>query len=126
MVFNEQKLHSALKHSWSKRTAVQWTKQNPAAGQCNVTSAVVRDLFGGEVLRTKVSDTWHYYNRINGKRIDFTDSHFTASGALFSAPETYLDEVSSTVDAMQGISPDEYNILREALLKNLPPKISGD
>lgn len=119
MIFNEQKVRKALHKAWSLDTAVQWTEENPASGQCNVTTAVICDMFGGEVLRTKLGGVWHYYNRINGERRDLTDSQFTAPGALFDTPEPYHDEVSSVDEAMNGIPMREYNVLKQALLREL-------
>ena len=91
----------------------------PASGQCNVTAAVVFDLFGGQILRTKLPGVWHYYNELDGQRRDLTDSQFTAPGALFDAPKSYDDEVSSRDAAMNGIPQREYDTLREALLREL-------
>ena len=119
MDFQEQHIRDALRQSWSRETAVQWTVENPALGQCNVTAAVIFDLFGGKVLRTKLDDIWHYYNQIGGVRVDLTDSQFSAPGSLFNAPETYQDDVSSASEAMNGIPQREYVALKNALLSNL-------
>jgi hypothetical protein len=62
MRFDEARLRQALPRAWSIRTARQWTEVNPALGQCNVTAAVVFDLFGGEILRTRLPGAWHYTN----------------------------------------------------------------
>ena len=90
--YDEFSIRRALPRAWSLDTAVQWTPDNPANGQCNVTAAVIHDLFGGEVLRTQLPGVWHYYNRINGERVDFSDSQFTAPGARFAAPQTHASE----------------------------------
>lgn len=119
MTFDETTIRKALPEAWSSETAVQWTAENPASGQCNVTAAVIFDLFGGEVLRAQLGEVWHYYNRINGKRCDLTDSQFSAPGALFEAPKSYDDEVSSRDAAMKGIPQVEYDTLKRALLARL-------
>lgn len=119
MKFNEQQIRQALLKAWSLDSAVQWTDQNPASGQCNVTTAVIYKLFGGNILRTKLPGVWHYYNQIDGTRVDLTDSQFTAPGALFEAPEAYDDEISSIQDAMNGIPEREFNSLEKALLREL-------
>ncbi len=117
--FDEAKIRDALENAWSIETAKQWSKENPANGQCNVTAAVVQDLFGGEILRTPYPSVWHYYNRINGKRVDLTDSQFIRPGARFEAPEQYEDQMSTWDDAMDGTLQSEYNSLKEALLSQL-------
>ncbi|MEM1047331.1 MAG: hypothetical protein AAGL24_14325 [Pseudomonadota bacterium] len=119
MHFDETRIREALAKAWSLETAVQWTEENPASGQCNVTTALIFDLFGGEILRTRLPEVWHYYNRIDGERYDLTDSQFTAPGARFAAPEAYDDETSSREAAMQTIPQREYDTLKGALLKHL-------
>ena len=98
---------------------MQWTPENPASGQCNVTAAVIFDVYGGEILRTPVADVWHYYNRIGGTRVDFTDSQFHAPGARFAAPRTYEDAPTSREAALATIPDREYDALMTALLREL-------
>lgn len=114
--FDETQVRAALRPSWSRETAVQWTAEYPASGQCNVTAAVIQDLFGGEILRTELAGIWHYYNRIDGKRVDLTDSQFNAPGARFAAPETYQDVLTDHKAAMEGIAQREYDTLRASFL----------
>ncbi len=42
--------------------------------QSGVISQLIYDIFGGEILKTHKRKSWHFYNRINGERIDFTKS----------------------------------------------------
>ena len=70
-------------------------------------------------LRTPIDDIWHYYNRIDGRRIDFTDSQFTAPGARFAAPDVYTDEPSDKAAAMMSIPQREYDTLMTALAAEL-------
>ncbi len=118
-VFEEGGVREALEGAWSVETAIQWSAENPANGQCNVTAAVIHDLFGGDILRTRYPELWHYYNRIAGKRIDLTDSQFSRPGARFAPPERYDDDVSDLDAAMEGIPQREYDTLRKALLLRL-------
>lgn len=112
--FDESRIRSALATAWSLETAKQWTPDTPAAGQCNVTTVVAHDLFGGEILKTCLPgyDVDHYYNRIDGVVVDLTDSQF-------SAPVSYDDEVASRADAMGCVLDSEYETLRAALLARL-------
>ncbi|MBY5933296.1 hypothetical protein KUV51_09830 [Tateyamaria omphalii] len=119
MEFDEDRVRVALETAWSLDTAKQWSKENPANGQCNVTSAVIHDLFGGEVLRTRYPGVWHYYNRIGGRRCDLTDSQFVRPDARFAAPDPYEDELSDRDAAMDGIPQREYDALKAALLDQL-------
>ena len=118
-IFNESRIREALEDAWSLDSAVQWSVENPANGQCNVTAAVIYDIFGGEVLRTKYPEFWHYYNRIDGKRVDLTDSQFSRPGVRVPAPKEYDDEVSDVATAMDGIPDREYKALKESLILRL-------
>ena len=119
LTFDEANLRTILDDAWSLETAPQWSAENPANGQCNVTAAVIHDLFGGEVLRTRIGEVWHYYNRIDGCRADLSDSQFTRPGARFPAPDPYEDELTTRDAAMEGIPQREYDTLRLELLKRL-------
>jgi hypothetical protein len=35
-------------------------------------SLLIHDIFGGEILKTHARKGWHFYNKIDGERIDFT------------------------------------------------------
>ncbi len=110
--FDEERIRQTLTPSWSSASAVQWTHDTPWAGQCNVTSAVVAELFGAEILRTPWNErTDHYYNRVNGKRVDFTDMQFDQPIEYQDVPTT-LEEVRGT------IPPSEVDALRGAFLLN--------
>lgn len=119
MQFDETAVRAALEKAWSLETAQQWSEENPANGQCNVTSAVIYDLFGGQILRTRYPTVWHYYNRVDGQRCDLTDSQFIRPGNRFPAPEKYDDEVTDRKAAMEGIPQREYDALKKALLVEL-------
>lgn len=122
LTFNETRVRSALELAWSSETAIQWSKDNPANGQCNVTSVVIHDLFGGEILRTRYPEFWHYYNRIDTRRVDLTDSQFYRPNARVSAPESYEDILTNRIEAMHGIPEREYDALRKALVNELDLK----
>jgi hypothetical protein len=74
--YDQAATQEAFEASWSLESAKQWSVENPAAGQCNVTAAVAFSFFGGEILRTDAPGGWHYYNRIDGCVVDFTASQF--------------------------------------------------
>ncbi|MEO0625004.1 MAG: hypothetical protein AAF183_22840 [Pseudomonadota bacterium] len=117
--FNEARVRAALRRAWSLETAAQWSVENPPNGQCNVTAAVVCDLFGAEVLRTRMEGIWHYYNRVDAQRMALTDSQFTDPDARFAPPEIYDDALTTRDAAMEGIPQREYDALRAALLAEL-------
>jgi hypothetical protein len=110
MNFVPEQVASALHQSWSSETARQWTEDNPAAGQCNVTVLLVHELFGGELLKTRLPEGDHFYNRIDGVRFDFTASQFAH-------PITYADLPTTRDDAERGATNAELAALRTAFLR---------
>jgi len=111
MRFDPGQVARALRKSWSPASARQWTAENPAAGQCNVTALLVYELFGGELLKTSLPEGGHFYNRIGGCRYDFTDSQFTQ-------PITYSDLVATRADAERGATGAELTALRSAFQRH--------
>lgn len=107
MTFDPDEIQRALRKAWSPSTASQWTPDNPAAGQCNVTSLLIHDLFGGELLKTPLSAGDHFYNRIGGRRYDFTASQFEQ-------PIAYMDLPATRAEAELGAAHDELAELRGA------------
>jgi hypothetical protein len=105
--FKPSSVALALRSSWSLATAIQWTRERPAVGQCNVTALLVHELFGGELLKTSLAEGDHFYNRVNGRRYDFTDSQFDQ-------PITYDDIPTTRADAERGATKAELASLRAA------------
>ncbi len=93
-----------LRDSWSSRTSSLWSVDNPSRGQCGVTALVVNDHLGGEILKTRAGPSWHYYNRVAGRRLDFTSQQF---------PHLleYLDLVSSREEALADVAEEQYREL---------------
>lgn len=101
-------LAEQLMAAWSPETATTWTTENPARGQCSVTALVVHDLMGGLILKTKVGPQWHFYNLLEGRRIDLTESQF-------GAPISYEDLPASRAEALNDTSIEQYQALQRAL-----------
>ena len=113
MTFDEGQVRLALKKSWSIDSAKQWTPSRPFDGQCNVTAAVIADIYGGEILSTPWNDvTDHYYNRIDGKIYDLTDEQFAE-------PIFYADTPSNKQIASKGFTQTEYQALKSAFLNQM-------
>ncbi|WP_446479894.1 YunG family protein [Bradyrhizobium japonicum] len=92
-------------------TSRQWTPDNPAAGQCNVTALLVHELFGGELLKTPLPAGDHFYNRIEGRRYDFTASQFDQ-------PIAYVDLLTDRADTELGVTSDQLVEVRAAFLRH--------
>lgn len=103
----------ALERSWSRQTSTKWTPGTPATGQCSVTALVVQDWYGGDIAKTLVEGAWHFYNVVDGERIDFTADQFLA-------PVQYADVESNRLEAFGDTSEEQYRTLAESLRKRLP------
>ena len=101
-------LLKALRKSWSGKSSTLWRADNPALGNCGVTALVVQDHLGGEILKTKFGDIWHFYNRVDGKRMDFTESQFER-------PIVYDDIESDRDGAFADTNSEQYNYLSSAV-----------
>lgn len=60
-------------------------------------SLLIHDIFGGEILKTHMRKKWHFYNRIDGERVDFTKTRKSAGTNFEDIPATQ-DETFNSVD----------------------------
>ena len=115
-------LQSALEQAWSIETSTKWLSDDPARGQCSVTALVVQDVLGGELAKTDVDGAWHFYNFVNGKRLDFSVSQFPN-------PVSYTDLPTNRDEAFSDTSPEQYQVLRERVLTSIgldaPGQVGG-
>ncbi|MFD0048198.1 hypothetical protein ACFVHQ_02480 [Actinomycetes bacterium NPDC127524] len=112
LTLQEEVILNSLFKSWSIETSSKWMNDNPVKGQCGVTTLVVNDLLGGEIKKTKLPDGWHFYNVINGKRLDFTASQFTED-------LIYTDIPSNREEAYKDTDEKQYNHLTHSFLVHL-------
>lgn len=84
----------ALHDSWSSDTcfvAAEWSLENPARGQCVVSSLVVQEFLGGDLIRYQINgpgfEEMHYANILPDQTIlDTTGSQYTAPVSLTVLP----------------------------------------
>ncbi|MEV0403815.1 hypothetical protein [Actinoallomurus sp. NPDC050550] len=85
--WNLLELDKALRMSWAADTCSpddldDWRPDNPARGHCDVTSLIVNDVFGGdlmvgEVYLDGVQHGYHWWNRLpSGIELDLTREQF--------------------------------------------------
>jgi hypothetical protein len=89
-------VYRALKNSW--------TPDGPAENQDSLISLLVHDVFGGEILKTPEKKGWHFYNRIDGKCIDFT-----VSDKIKSAANRFQDIPASPDETFAYVEQVEYS-----------------
>ncbi len=115
LFFEGDHIQNILFQSWSIESSSKWTIKNPAKGQCGVTALVINDLYGGEILKTDLEDGWHFYNEINGKRYDFTESQFLNSFE-------YMDVPSNREEAFADTNEKQYNYLKKRVKEKITNK----
>lgn len=115
-----QEIIEKLRVSWSAETAFEasaWTPDNPARGQCAVSSLLVQDLLGGEIVRFAVeyhgAHEKHFANSVNGGLIDTTMSQYGGEGN-FTLSASDLKEYSSLREKLLA---DKDTARRYGLLK---------
>jgi hypothetical protein len=79
-----KKLTTALHNCWTQETSSspdEWSKDNPARGQCVASALVMQDYLGGDLLRYNVTSKsireMHYCNLLDdGTVVDTTGSQY--------------------------------------------------
>ena len=94
----------SLRNSWSIESSSRYCKNNPACGQCSVTSIVIQRKYGGKVLKTKVEGRWHFYNQIDNSVYDFTKEQFQKE-------IEYSNEASSIEEALTDCTIEQLEAL---------------
>jgi len=99
-------LEQAIRESWGPDTVDPddgWSADNPARGQCDVTSLVVQDLVGGELMASDVfldgeRIMAHMWNRLpSGIEVDLTREQFL-DGEVLGEPTIRQRPPASVLD----------------------------
>ncbi len=120
----------ALRASWSPETST-WGEDlpadNPARGQCAVSSLVVQDFLGGDLFRVRANgdgiDEKHYYNVLDdGTVIDTTREQY--QGKVVSLTPAPVDLEGKYVSIREKVLDNEdtrkrYELLRQLVNDNL-------
>ena len=78
-MFYSRVVQKALKSTWELENKIGLPRARISKGQDSIVSKLIYDIFGGEILKTPMKKSWHFYNRINGERIDLTGSGINKS-----------------------------------------------
>jgi hypothetical protein len=92
-MFNQTIVQEALKRICRLGKDPSLAGDNIIGGLDSEISFLIHDIFGGEILKTHKKNGWHFYNRIEGKRIDFTDLNNNKSLSYSS-----FEDIPSTPD----------------------------
>lgn len=135
MMINLTKIVEALEASWGLDTTLSpsdWSTDNPSRGQCVVSSLIVQDYLGGELLRYSVDGEnlheIHYFNQLDdGTYIDTTINQYKIPITLKLKPIS-LDGFNSVREKrLSGQSTAaRYELLKERVDKYLQLNFSFD
>ena len=116
-----EKIEKALAHAWCKETATfgnedkQWSSQNPAYGQCMVSSIIINDLFGGKLVYDKVNH--HYWNELpDDTWQDFTRRQYKNKVDFIVNRYKTKDDVLSDEYAIKHNAKGRYELLKQKFL----------
>jgi hypothetical protein len=100
-MFDRIVVYEALKHCLAQDFPID-ARDNPSYEQASLISLLIHDIFGGEILKTHLKKGWHFYNRIDGKRIDFMSSDLNHS-----SDDIQFEDIPSTPDETYSYFEDE-------------------
>lgn len=111
-------LVNKIKNNWCQETAhpayaSRWSKDNPSAGQCLVTALLIQDELGGDIYDCKVGRSRHFYNVVNGEKIDLTFDQFPAGSECKDDRIRDRKSLLSNADTRQ-----RYELLKELVNSN--------
>ena len=100
-MFDRFVVYEALKNCLAQDS--NWhSTANPSAEKASLISLLVHDIFGGEILKTHKKKGWHFYNRVEGKRIDFT-----CPDIIKSPDDIQFEDIPSSPDETYSYFEDE-------------------
>jgi hypothetical protein len=101
-MFNKIVVYEALKRSVTSDPGGKMKTGKNSIEQDSLISLLMHDVFGGEILKTHTKKNWHFYNRIDGERVDFARPETQKSDAnprfedIPSTPDETYDYVDQT------------------------------
>lgn len=131
-MFTLGQLEQAIRESWSLDTSddpEEWSLENSGRGQCDITSLVVHDLVGGELLGADVFLAGerlegHMWNRLpSGIEIDLTRDQFKR-GEVVGDPVARLRPAEFPTDHPRYHRYEKYLVLAERVRTRLEPETS--
>ncbi len=92
-MLNKMIVYEALKRSELPESNTRLTPYQHTGRQDSLISLLIHDIFGGEILKTHIRESWHFYNRVDGERIDFAGSENVKS-----ITDTKFEDIPATPD----------------------------
>jgi hypothetical protein len=95
-------IKKALMRTWRMEKRNRAAPAKVSDSRSSVTSRLVYDILGGEILKTHLKKGWYFYNRIDGQRLDFNDSE---TGSI--PTDIRFEDIPSSPDETLNYFPEE-------------------
>jgi hypothetical protein len=69
-MFYKNEIQDVIRRCFAAEYKSSWTRSDTFEDHDSEISTLIHDVFGGEILKTHKNKRWHFYNRINGERVD--------------------------------------------------------
>jgi len=96
-IFNKTVVLEALKNSLNTDYDRKMKFSQKLKGEDSLIPLVIHDVFGGEILKTHANKYWHFYNMVDGERVDFSGTE-----SLDSFENIKFEDISATADETYG------------------------
>jgi len=103
-MLSKSAVHISLKRIWAREFYPSPTRQMTVNGHDKEISLLIYDIFGGEILKTPQDKGWHFYNKVDGDRLDFSNP----SMVELTTESPFKDIQSYPEELYQFIDPDDY------------------
>jgi hypothetical protein len=103
-MFNISIVHRSLKLIRARESYPGPFRQEPANGQDKEISYLINDVFEGDILKTPQGKGWHFYNQINGDRLDFSNPNMVK----LDTDSSFKNILSNKKELYQFIDPNDY------------------
>lgn len=117
----------AIRESWCKETSAapdEWDPDNPARGQCDVSSFVLWEHLGGDLVEAEVfvdgaKTEHHYWNRVGDEDLDITGEQFTGDEEIVEHRILTTAAINAGRDQMREELQGRIALLRAAVDRSL-------
>lgn len=111
-----------VRGAWNRETAEpdvrdRWTAERSVLGQAAVTTLLVQDRFGGEIMRIEIPDFGtHYYNFLwEGWGVDFTFDQLPPGTPVPRGEIVSREDLLNSAEAARTNLRERYELLKKAV-----------
>jgi hypothetical protein len=112
-MFDKRVVHEAIMLSLATGSNSVSGARDSIKGEDSIISLLIHDIFGGDIMKSQSRKRWHFYNLINGERIDF------ARRTIKKPVKTVVmsDVQSSPEETQQFVDVTDYSIFTQQFIR---------